>query len=150
MDGARLKFPFTHLNILLGDGKGNFSRAPSIYSPHGVDFNQLQVGDFNQDGRLDLVTGGNVELSTYLGNGDGTFRHAVVYPYPSHFLREMVAGDFNGDGKLDLIFLQVNANSTGGNLTFWFLQGNADGTFQTPTKVGFVANTENLCDYAST
>jgi hypothetical protein len=135
----------THLNILLGDGKGIFSRAPSIYSPYGADFDWLQVGDFNQDGKLDLVTGGLYALSTYLGNGDGTFRHLVRYNYPSYGLREMVAGDFNGDGKLDLIFLQANGNSTGGNLAFWFLEGNGDGTFKTPKKVGFVANVENLC-----
>ena len=135
----------THLNILLGDGKGNFSRAPSIYSPYGSDFDSIQVGDFNQDGKLDLVTAGLYALSTYLGNGDGTFRHVVRYNYPSYGLREMVAGDFNGGGKLDLVFLQANGNSTGGNLAFWFLQGNGDGTFQTPKKVGFVANVENLC-----
>lgn len=139
----------THLNILLGDGKGNFSRASSIYSPYGNDFDSIQVGDFNQDGKLDLVTAGLYALSTYLGNGDGTFRHAVRYNYPSQGLREMVAGDFNGDGKLDLIFLQANGNLSGGNLAFWFLEGNGDGTFKTPKKVGFVANVENLCAEAA-
>jgi hypothetical protein len=133
----------THMNVMLGDGKGNFSAGPSL-TGHDDNLNQVLVGDFNQDGKLDLVTKGVSTLSTYLGNGDGSFRPAARYAYPNGGLAaQMIAGDFNGDGKLDLILLQqpylsFNNNSKPG-MAFWFLQGNGDGTFQKPRKVASFA-----------
>ncbi len=129
----------THMNVMLGDGDGNFTAGPSL-TGHLDNLNQVLVGDFNQDGKLDLITKGVGTLSTYLGNGDGSFRFAAYYPYPSGGLAaQMLSGDFNGDGKLDLILLQqpylsFNNQSKPG-MAFWFLQGNGDGTFQRPRKV---------------
>lgn len=75
-------------------------------------------GDFNQDGRVDLVSNnGNV----LVGNGDGTFQPTVGYSDPVVFSNHSVTGDFNGDGKLDLIVL--------GESMRVFL-GNGNGTFQ--------------------
>jgi hypothetical protein len=119
------------LSILLGNGDGTF-QAPVTYgvgsSPAGI-----IVGDFNGDGKLDLVipfnTGNNVGV--LLGNGDGTFQPAVYYgvcPYPN----SLTAGDFNGDGKLDLA---VMCSNQGGSTSILdVLLGNGDGTFQPPTS----------------
>ena len=85
----------------------------------------VATGDFNGDGKADLVTAnyGSNNVSVLLGNGDGTFQsavnYAVSYPY------SVAVGDFNGDGKLDL----VTANYYGSN-TVSVLLGNGDGTFQ--------------------
>ncbi len=84
----------------------------------------VAVGDFNGDGKLDLVTANNVDntVSVLLGNGDGTFASQVTYPvgnYPS----SVATGDFNGDGKLDLVTTNYNDN------TISVLLGNGDGTF---------------------
>jgi hypothetical protein len=123
----------THMGISLGDGKGNFSIAPSINSYDGLAL--VVVGDFNRDGKLDLITKGQNAVAEFLGNGDGTFQHAANYPYDT-LTAEMLAGDFNGDGKLDLLLLQepVIGNGTEG-IAFWFLQGNGDGTFQAPAEI---------------
>lgn len=134
---SQLNIP-THLKVEFGDGKGNFSPGPSLVS-HLDNLNDFAVGDFNQDGKLDMVTKGVSRLSTYLGNGDGTFHAVAQYAYPSIGMgAQMLAGDFNGDGKLDLIlvqepFLTFHNNSQPG-MGLWFLQGNGDGTFQKPLK----------------
>lgn len=90
---------------------------------------QIAVGDFNGDGRLDVVTLTRTEiLPTFLvlaGNGDGTFQ--VSRPplsLPSAAVN-VVAADFNGDGKLDLAMSEF---SPGGEVEV--LLGNGDGTFQ--------------------
>jgi hypothetical protein len=134
---SQLNIP-THLKVELGDGKGNLSPGPSLVS-HLYNLNDFAVGDFNQDGKLDMVTKGTLRISTYLGNGDATFQPIVQYTYPSIGMgAQMLAGDFNGDGKLDLIlvqepFLTFHNNSQPG-MGLWFLQGNGDGTFQKPRK----------------
>jgi Bacterial Ig-like domain (group 3)/FG-GAP-like repeat/FG-GAP repeat len=96
--------------VLLGDGKGQFSGGigdgfDCIYKPEGTSFHAaVAVGDFNGDGRLDLVSvgtnGNNVKL--LLGDGTGKFT-AVQGPYVSGSNPgSVVVEDFNGDGKQDL------------------------------------------------
>src|SRR5206468_3474447 len=68
------------------------------------------VGDFNGDGKLDLAVTDNSAsaVSILLGNGDGTFQGHVDYATgggPGW----VVIGDFNRDGKLDLA---VNSQSS--------------------------------------
>jgi hypothetical protein len=112
--------------VLLGNGDGTFTPAPS--SPTAVDGQPLQVvvGDFNRDGKPDLaVLSWNHTVSVLLGHGDGTFATAPGSPIalgPGTPGR-VAAGDFNRDGKLDLAI----SNLTQGTVSV--LLGNGDATF---------------------
>jgi hypothetical protein len=100
-------------------------------------------GDFNNDGREDLMVNKFTQTSTsftatpllYLSNGDGTYQAPKTLPVPvnSEFT---TIGDFNNDGKLDF------ATLSGSNLVVCL--GNGDGTFQaaktvTSTGPSFIA-----------
>jgi uncharacterized protein (TIGR03437 family) len=94
--------------ILLGDGKGGFSQGAGMPSPFnipgafGAGGTLLAVGDFNRDGKLDLLTWSPFGYSSiWLGDGTGGFGRPENSP-PGSDLSSIVAGDFNGDGKLDL------------------------------------------------
>jgi hypothetical protein len=86
----------------------------------------LAVGDFNGDGKLDLV-GTSYEfasVSVLLGNGNGTFQPAMNYPLTDGAnVRFVATADLNRDGKLDLVVANGRYVSV--------LLGNGDGTFQT-------------------
>ena len=62
------------------------------------------MGDFNGDGRQDLVTANqnSSNVSILLGSGAGSFGVATNFPLGT-IPRAVVVGDFNGDGKLDLL-----------------------------------------------
>jgi hypothetical protein len=62
------------VSILLGNGDGTF-RASREYGA-GIDTFSVAVGDFNGDGKPDLVVGTNGGVGILLGNGDGTFMTA--------------------------------------------------------------------------
>jgi hypothetical protein len=91
------------------------------------------VGDFNQDGHLDIVTGGASAVYFVPGKGDGTLGTAISSTTESSPEGGLVAGDFNGDGILDLAVTNPQLN------TVSILLGNGDGTFKTP--VDFVTGT---------
>ncbi|MHB1960166.1 MAG: FG-GAP repeat domain-containing protein [Acidobacteriaceae bacterium] len=116
------------MNILLGNGDGTFTTAPSPAATGNVP-SSIAVGDFNGDKKLDLavVNYGDNTVTILLGNGDGTFAEATGSPVSvGGGADSIVAADFNGDGKLDLAV----TNSTDNTLSI--LLGNGDGTF-TPT-----------------
>ena len=88
------------------------------------------VGDFNGDGKADLVVvnQGSNTMSVLLGNGDGTFQPKTDYATGTS-PAGVAVGDFNGDGKADIAVANTGANSVS------VLLGNGDGTFQPKTDI---------------
>ena len=91
------------------------------------------VGDFNGDGRADLVVVNQDSntVSVLLGNGDGTFQLRTDYATGTSPWGVAV-GDFNGDGKSDIAVVNKGANSVS------VLLGNGDGTFQPGTDIALL------------
>jgi hypothetical protein len=121
-------------SVLLGNGDGTFQGpVPYAVGPNPV---SVAVGDFNGDGHQDLVVstkggagGSGAGLNVLLGNGDGTFGPAVLFPAGTSPGAVAVA-DLNGDGKDDLV--TADAGSDFGGSTVQVLLGNGDGSFQPP------------------
>jgi hypothetical protein len=109
-----------YANVLLGNGDGTFHLAAAKSLVGGTGAAYLQAGDFNNDGRLDVV----YFLGVLPGNGDGTLQDPPA-PTSNVFFAGVPnpVGDFNGDGKLDLLTSDYQDGP--------FLQlGNGDGTFR--------------------
>jgi hypothetical protein len=124
----------SRVSILLGNGDGTL-QAPSTITSSAQLINAIAVGDFNGDGKPDLVTVSTAappSISVFLGNGDGTFGAPVVTTLatPPQLTGALVVADFNVDGKSDVALTasapQVNAGSVE------VLISNGDGTFKAP------------------
>lgn len=107
------------------------------------------AGDFDGDGRVDLVLGnlGDRTVGFVRNLGDGTFgdekRSAGDIP--------VAAADFNGDGRLDLLTLYEV------HYPVALLLGRGDGTFEPPREIAGIShevmvgdfNTDGRVDFAS-
>ena len=100
------------LRNLEGDGAGGF-RSVASYS---LSTNAVAVGDFNLDGKQDMVAygEGTQYVNVYLGNGAGGFgtplRVNSGLPSTNTSVYDMAVGDFNRDGKPDLAVPDVFHN----------------------------------------
>ncbi len=98
--------------IALGNGNGTFKKPVSYLIKNGIYGFSFAAGDFNSDGKTDLVvsyiTFNASVFELFLGNGDGTFRKAKPVNLQGVYNAEegIVVGDFNSDGLLDFIFQQ--------------------------------------------
>jgi hypothetical protein len=91
-------------------------------------------GDFNNDGKFDIIVASGPNVYVLAGNGDGTFQvpHGSNGPANATVTGIHVA-DLNGDGTQDLI-LTGKRGTTGIVAT---MLGNGDGSFQSPIETDF-------------
>ena len=134
-------FPGT-VSVLLGNADGSFQEARNFAA--GSFPSSVAVGDFNGDGRQDLVVtnfyNDSNEVSVLFGNGDGTFQAPRIF-IAGNEPDSVAVGDFNGDGVPDLAVANFgilagpsNALDPPSNVSV--LLGNGDGTFQAARNFG--------------
>jgi hypothetical protein len=100
------------LKIMKGNGDGTF-KPPAFFFHLRNTSTDLKAGDFNGDGKLDLVTTGvfgTGALEVLLGSGDGTFQDAGDQVSGASCV-SVVVSDLNNDTRPDL------AANIGGQLT---------------------------------
>jgi hypothetical protein len=115
--------------VVLSTGDGVWG-APQNTPVPDADPNFFAVGDFNGDGKADvIVTNGTNYLYEYFGNGDGTFRVPILYGFPSgQRILQALVGNFNQDSRPDLVFAySTDPNGSAVDMQVYF--GNSDGGF---------------------
>ncbi len=121
-----------NVKVLLGNGSGGFSSTTILTAGNLV--TALATGDFNGDGKEDLVasnsTTGNV--SVFLGNGLGGFGGATNFG-AGVGPESVTVADMNKDGKPDLLVSDAAGTSVG------LLLGNGSGGFAAVTAVSMGA-----------
>lgn len=128
----------SNVSILLGVGQGRFAPAKGSPFAAGQLPNDIAVGDFNRDGKLDLAVANHelTHLTLLLGDGNGGFAPAPNSPLAVEVkphVHGVATGDLNGDGNLDLV------TDSWANDQLLVLFGDGKANFRTPgtfVKVG--------------
>ncbi|NPU10059.1 hypothetical protein HL666_04745 [Bradyrhizobium sp. 83002] len=129
-----MMFYSSHLFGFLSNGDGTYTIANSG-TPNNWDFGtnpaanyMLISGDFNGDGKSDMVLIGGAYLYVFIGRGDGTFNGSAVacpngwnFGSPPQAVYTPVIGDFDGDGRTDFLLMS-------GQYLYEFMS-KGDGTF---------------------
>ncbi len=136
MDLAFANHEKKYLTVLLGNGKGNFTpAAKSPFPVRGIPHTHgIAAGDFNKDGRLDLVTDswGNDQIEVLFGDSLTLFRtRGIFFKVGKRPYQRLRAADLNSDGIVDI----VTTNSESNNATV--LLANSKGGFNEPVGSPF-------------
>lgn len=116
------------ISVLLGDGTGNFATQLGfvVDTAAGPRPNAVALGDFNNDGHLDVtVANSNTNnIGVLLGVGNGSYSAPTTYSTGSGSTPYGVAtADFNGDGHIDIAYCLSGSNQVG------IMLGSSTGSF---------------------
>lgn len=123
------------VQVLLGDGAGNFTQVAPVSAPQLV---LIGIADVNADGNPDLIFAGGGDndrpVTVRLGDGLGGFGSAIV-AVGTRVTKTMATGDFNSDGKLDLAVSSLITVGSGFSGGITILTGDGAGHFSIASSV---------------
>ncbi len=120
----------------LSNGAGGWTYQPAVYiggTPNGFSGAQILTGDFNGDGKTDVLVFRSSDgyIAQWLSNGAGGWAYQQP-AYAGSPYTQVVTGDFNGDGKTDLLVFQ----SSNGYLATWLSNGAGGWNYQPAVYIG--------------
>ena len=128
-------------DVLIGNGNGTFASPISLlaHDAGAADGDNLAVGDFNGDGRLDVATSG----FTFAGSGAGTTIESQIAVFLGIGNGAFIGPRFTriaGDHGLSLEAIRINRDSSmdlavGADNQLKLLAAKGDGTFDFPAVV---------------
>ncbi|MBV9550597.1 MAG: VCBS repeat-containing protein, partial [Alphaproteobacteria bacterium] len=111
--GAEIAF----LNGTAGAPVGTVDSIATVASP-GTNWRAVAAGDFNGDGKSDILWQNSVNKSVEVTLMDGASATDMAMWMGTTNLTAIGTGDFNGDGKSDILF-----QNTAGQAVIWYMNG---------------------------
>jgi len=99
------------ITLLRNNGFGGFVLAGTFNTPGGGGVD-MAIGDFNNNGTLDVAVATGFGVNILLGTGQGSFSAPTFFQTSAN---KIIAADFNNDGKLDLAIVGNNTQIRLGN-----------------------------------
>jgi hypothetical protein len=114
---------------------------PTSYSGPGE--GPIATGDFNGDGKQDVLTASSSQLAVFYGNGDGTLQSPKTISANNGTL---ITQDFNHDGLTDVAYVTQGSASSSSSLQV--LLGNSSGAFTTGVNLPLSGSAYSTVVYA--
>jgi hypothetical protein len=116
------------IEVLQGDGAGHFALAATLgLGANNPLVQKIRVGDFNNDGKVDIAVLQQQALNVLFGNGNFTFDQVPVASFS--LANDMTTGDVNQDSFTDILLSTFNGGTSGSAST-----GTVEAYFGTPGR----------------
>ncbi|CAF0746321.1 unnamed protein product [Adineta steineri] len=103
---------YTTLNLLFGDGYGNFGAKNIIPMKSFISLSHIDVGDFNNDNHSDLVLVNHTHIGILFGNGNGAFGAVIRFELGEKCTPvDITVADFNHDNYSDIAVVSLSNNN---------------------------------------
>ncbi|CAF1410635.1 unnamed protein product [Adineta steineri] len=103
---------YTTLNLLFGNGNGSFGAENIIPMKSFKFLSYIDVGDFNNDNRSDLVLVNDTHLGVFFGNGNGVFGALIRFELGKECTPvDITVADFNHDNYSDIAVVSADSNN---------------------------------------
>ena len=135
----------------MNDGSGQFADETADRLPSSDDVTQdLELGDVDGDGDLDLLVGNEDDNKLYINDGTGRFADESSDRIPlrdaPEETREGDFGDVDGDGDLDILFANVQLFVDGADPQNRLLINDGTGAFTDETAARLPADSARALD----